>query len=294
GAAHRGRVPELLRRRFDRALDLPLPLRLARSLPLHCQRDRAEQRAGPGAEILRREILADDRLDVLVHVAILHVAELPAVDEGEQLLRLHRLQRRHDARHLGIVDRPLLRFSPLADVVERQRAPLHLHVLGADRGQAVRRLRLHALVVADAEEALVDEPHDRRKDALAVEVGALEIRAHAAAEARQRLAELDDAPELLLLAPGPEAVVVAILRPPLLVDAHRLQRRGVAAGDAHLLPRRRDPQLADALKSPLVGDEVAVGTAVAEAALFRPLASDAVEIEVPTAPDAAFPGHVAG
>ena len=56
----------------------------------------------------------------------------------------------------------------------------------------------------------------------------------------------------------------------------------------------RDAQPADALQSLLVGDEVAVGTAVAEAALFRPLAPDAVEIEVPTAPDAAFPGHVAG
>src|ERR1043165_6543589 len=235
-AAHRRRVPELLGRRVDGALELPLALRLARTLSLHRQRDRAEERPGPGAEVLGREVVADDGLDVLVDVAVLHVAEFLAVDEREELLRLH-----------------------------------HLHVLRADRRQAVRRLRLRTLVVADAEEALVDEADDRGEHALAIELAAAEIGADAAAQLRQRLAELDDAAELLLLAPGAEAVVVAVLRAALLVDADGLQRRGLAAGDPHVLPRRRNAQLADALQRPLVGDRLAVRVDVVEAALLRAL-----------------------
>src|SRR5207253_8550483 len=121
----------------------------------------------------------------------------------------------------------------------------------------------------------------------------LEIGADAAAEGRQRLAELDDALELLLLARGAEPGVVEVLRAPLLVHADGLQRRGVAAGDAYVLPRRRDAQHGDASERLLVFDRLAVRGAVREASRFRPFATDSLGVEVPTAPDCLY-GHVPG
>src|SRR6185436_19573039 len=124
----------------------------------------------------------------------------------------------------------------------------------ADRREAVRRLRLRALVVADAEEALDDEPNHRREHAPALERRALQVGADAAAQRGQRLAELHDAPELRLLLLRAETRVIEVLRAPLLVDADRLQRRGIAARDAHLLPRRRNAQPADPGEGLLIGD----------------------------------------
>src|SRR4051794_40141745 len=83
-AADRGRVAELLGRGLNGALDLSFALGLARALTFHAEGDRTEERAGPGAEIFGREVLADDRLDVIVDVAVLHFAHFFVVDECEQ------------------------------------------------------------------------------------------------------------------------------------------------------------------------------------------------------------------
>ena len=79
--------------------------------------------------------------------------------------------------------------------------------------------------------------------------------------------------------------MVEVLRAPFLVDADRLQRRGVAAGDAHVLPGRRDAQLADAGDGLLVIDRSTVRAAIGEAGFFAAVAPDAVKVEVPSARD---------
>src|SRR5438067_9834449 len=118
-------------------------------------------------------------------------------------------------------------------------------MLAADGRQSVRGLRRGALVIADAEKSLIDEADDGGEDMVAIELVALQIGAHAAPQRGQRLAEFDDALELFLLALRTESGVVEVLRASLLVDADRLKWRGVAAGDAHVLPRRRNAQFAD-------------------------------------------------
>jgi len=78
----------------------------------------------------------------------------------------------------------------------------------------------------DSDFALLSLPtrKKRRQDALALQSLAAQVGAHAAPQARQRLAELHDAAELLLLAHGAEARVVEVLGAALLVDPHGLQR----------------------------------------------------------------------
>jgi len=84
--------------------------------------------------------------------------------------------------------------------------------------------------------------------------------------------------------------MVEVLGAPFPVDAHSLERGGLAAGDSHLLPGRRDSQLADALQCPLVADRRPRGVAVGEACGLGSLPTDAVKLEVP-APAAALSRH---
>ena len=196
-----------------------------------------------------------------------------------------------DPRHVGVFDGALLLLLPFADVVEEQRVAVDLHVIAADGRQSVRRLVLRALLVADPEEALVDETDDRRHHALPVRLIVLQVGAHAAAQLGERFAEFDDVLELRLLALRAEAVVIAVLNAALLVDADGLQRRAVAAGDAHIPPRRRDAQLGDARERLLVFDAAAVGVEIGEPALLPSLAADAVKVEMPPPPHR-LSGHV--
>ena len=83
--------------------------------------------------------------------------------------------------------------------------------------------------------------------------------------------------------------MVEVLRPSFLVEADGLQRRGVAARDAHLAPRRRDAQPGDAPERLVVLHSHSHGGAEVEAGLFFPLTPDAVQVEVPTAAHAT--GH---
>src|SRR5215212_8959456 len=113
-------------------------------------------------------------------------------------------------------------LPPLADVVEVQLVAQDLHVRAADRREAVRRLRLRGFLITNPEESLIDEAHDRGEHALPIV--ALQVRAYAAPQLGQRLAELDDAAELLLFTLRAKARVIEILRAPFLVDADSLQR----------------------------------------------------------------------
>src|SRR4029077_9830077 len=114
------------------------------------------------SEIFGGEGLADDRLNVLIHLAV--------PDLWEELFFMARFERAHDRRHFLVLDLSLVRLPPLADVIEEQHRSVDLDVLALDRCQAVRQLRACALLVSDAEESLIDEPHDRREKAVPIEL----------------------------------------------------------------------------------------------------------------------------
>src|SRR5687767_5498707 len=84
-----------------------------------------------------------------------------------------------------------------------------------------------------------------------------------------------------------ETGVIEVLSSALFVDADRLQWSGVGAGDADLLPGRRDSQLRDPGEGFLVGDLRPIGLPIGEAGLLRPFAANAVIVESPSSPDTA-------
>src|SRR5205823_1417223 len=129
------------------------------------------------------------------------------------------LQLRHDRGHVTVLDDALLLLPPLPDVVEEEDVALDSHMVAADGAEAVGRVVLRRLVVADPEEALVHQPDDGGDDALAVELFAFQVVADAAAQLGKRLAEFDDLLVLLDLARAAKTVVVAVLRASLLVGA---------------------------------------------------------------------------
>src|SRR3712207_8581123 len=103
----------------------------------------------------------------------------------------------------------------------------------AQRRDAVGALTLDALLGADAEVQVVDEPYDDREYALLTQALARDVLVRLAAQARELFAE---ALYLFVLAPralGDEGRVVDALHAPHLVDAYRLQ--GAAQiGRAHV------------------------------------------------------------
>src|SRR5207247_1919168 len=209
----------------DRSAHLALSSGFACVLSLHRQGDGAEERSRPGAEIFRGEVFTHDRLNVIVDVSILHIADAPAGREPEQFCAACSLQRSNDFCELGVADRFLVFLLPLPDVIKRDAVATDSYVAAVDRAEAVCRFRLCALVVADAEESLIDEPHHRGENLVAVELGLPQISTHPPAERRKRLAEFDDVSELRIFPLLSKSRMVAILGAAFLVDADRLQSR---------------------------------------------------------------------
>src|SRR5687767_160897 len=82
GAAHGGRVPELLRDAAAHGGHVLLRLRLRLHDAVLCEADRREERAAPRAEVLDREVVPHVLLHVLVQVSVgqaHEVAVLPPV-----------------------------------------------------------------------------------------------------------------------------------------------------------------------------------------------------------------------
>ena len=128
-----------------------------------------QHRAVPGAEVLGRDLSADDLLDVDVDVVRGDVPPSPAVAVGEQFgvapAAPAQVEDRRTDGVVGHADQPLL--TGLRRVLEDDLVAIDAHVLLADRRQPVAAVVLGVLLAADAEEAEVEEPERRRQHPLA-------------------------------------------------------------------------------------------------------------------------------
>src|SRR4051812_4234681 len=117
--ADRGGVAQYLRRRFDGAPNVAAT-RCRRARWRQCRkRTRAEERAGPGAEILAGEIVAGDRAQIGIHVGGLDRARAAViVDVMEQVLAGQLLHAPYDAREPRIGERYFMRHAALAAELE--------------------------------------------------------------------------------------------------------------------------------------------------------------------------------
>src|SRR5437667_36894 len=90
----------------------------------------------------------------------------------------------------------------------------------AQRGEPEGVVLARVLVVADADERLVEEPHHRGEDLPARQIAGAQVALHPLADVRQDLAELEHAAELRLIALRPVPRMV-----PVLLASPRIARR---------------------------------------------------------------------
>ena len=156
--------------------------------------------------------------------------------------------------------------AALAGEVEGNRASLHLHVAVVHGGQAVGAVFARVLLVANADEGRFKQADDGRENLFARQAGQRKVVLDALADDGKRLAELDHALVLGLVADlAPPRVVPALLASTLVASGSLQVAVGVGA-DPDLAPGRRDDERADASKKLNVVDLLAIGREVAEAA----------------------------
>jgi hypothetical protein len=164
--------------------------------------------------------------------------------------------------------------AALAAEAELDLAAVDLHVAVAQRGQAVGLVLARILVIPDAHHGRFEQVDDGRQHLLARQAGQAEGAVDFLADLRQRLAELDHALVLHLVAHLAPFGVVAVLLAPARVAPGGLQVAVGLRADPDLGPGRRDGQRLDAFQGGFVVDRLAARVEVAKAVALR-LAADA-------------------
>ena len=162
----------------------------------------------------------------------------------------------------------------LAAESETDACAAHRCVAVLERRQAERAVEPGVLVVADADQRQLEQLDDGRQDLLPRHPGLGQVGVAALADLRQDPGEVDEALELGVVAPGPPAVVVAVLLAALGVAAGGLEVAGGIRADPDVGPGRRDRQRPDPSQDRAVADQLAIGPAIAEPAA-APLPGDA-------------------
>src|SRR5581483_6525940 len=142
---------------------------------------------------------------------------------------------------------------------EAEHRAFDVDVPATERGEPEGPVLARVLVVADADQGLVEQAHHRGEDLPAAEILRTQIALHPLADVRKDLAELEHPAELRLVARLPIERVVAVLLAPARVARRHLD---VAAGirtDPDAAPGRRNHQRLDPPAGDGVADPFAVG-----------------------------------
>ena len=160
--------------------------------------------------------------------------------------------------------------AALAAEAEAQQLALDLQVAPPQRGEAVGAVLAHVFVVADADQRLVEQAHDRGEDLPAAQVGRAQVALEALAQERQHLAEFQHALELRLVARRPIVGVVAVLLAPARIRAGRLDMTVRVGADPDARPGGRYGEAVDARAG------VASDDALAARRVIGPAGADAL------------------
>src|SRR5258706_5123468 len=276
-AAHGARVAEALRHGVDRADHVALGFALALRRPQQEKLPRREHRARPGPEVLRRDVPAGDLAKIGVHVVRRDGLALGGgVDVFEKLVPRQILALLNDAGEAPVGDRHRVVDSALAAEAEAHFCALDLDVAVAQRGESEGTVLARVLVVAHADQGLVQQHHHGGEDLPPGEIPRTQIAFHALADFGEDFAELEHAAELRLVARLAVQGVVAVLLAAASVARRRLDVALGIRGDPDVRPRGRNYQGLDPLALGLAGDARAV-RCVESPALAGALAPDAYD-----------------
>src|SRR5687767_12497361 len=191
-----------------------------------------------------------------------------------------------DAREPRIADRDAVLDAALAAEGEAQLAAGHAHVPAPQRGESEGFVLARVLVVADADQGPVEQPHHRGEDLAAAQPAGTQVALDALAQRGQRLAELQHAAELGAVARFPVRRVVAILLAPPRVARSGLDVAFRVGADPYLRPGRRDRQAVEPLPDARIGNAGAAGLEIHPAradASARDAASAVADVVQPRA-----------
>src|SRR5258706_17021 len=276
-AAHGASVAEALRHGVNRADHVALGFALALRRPQQEKLPRREHRARPGPEVLRRDVPAGDLAKIGVHVVRGDGLALAGrVDVFEELVPRQILALLDDAREALVGDRHRVIDAALAAEAEAHFRALDLDVTVAQRGQPEGAVLARVLVVAHADQGLVEEHHHGGEDLPPGEIARAQIAFHALADFREDFAELEHAAELGLVARFAVQRVVAVLLAAAGVARRRLDVALGIRGDPDVRPGGRNYQGLDPLALGLARDTRAV-RCVESPALAGALAPDALD-----------------
>src|ERR1700704_5285660 len=276
-AAHGARVAEALRHGVDRADHVALGFALALRRSQHKKLPRREHRARPGAEVLRRDVPAGDLAKIGVHVVRRDgLALAGGVDVLEQLLPGQVLALLNDAREAPVGDRHRVIDPALPAEAEEQFRALDLDVTLAQGRETEGAVLARVLVVAHADQRLVEQHHHGGEDLAPREIARAQVALHALADLGEGFAELEHAPELRLVARLAVQGMVAVLLAAARVARSRLDVPFGVRADPDVGPGGRNREGVDPLALGFACDALAVRRVV-NPALSRTLAPDAGE-----------------
>lgn len=176
------------------------------------ERDHRELRARPGAEILRRNLVAGDVAQIGIHILGSDVARHIVLAEiAEELLPRQVLTFLDDAGEAQVFEIDVALDAVLGAKIEDDLPAFHTHMAIAQRRQAEAFIGLCIFLVADPRQRALEQPHDRRQYLLLGQARQGEIMRHPRANLRQHLREEQQLAVLLRIANGVPLRMIAIL-----------------------------------------------------------------------------------
>ena len=180
-----------------------------------------------------------------------------AVEVLEQVLARQVLHLAHQPREPRVADRRLAQLAALGLEAQLELVARDLGVALAQRGRAEALVRLGVALVADADRAEIEQPHDARHHPLARQRAAREVLGDPLAHLGQQPPELGAAVELLGLLPGAELGVVAVLLAPARIDPGGEQVAAVLRAEPGIGIGRRQRDRVEPVDLVAVGDPLA-------------------------------------
>ena len=287
-AAHGHGVAETLRDGLNRTGDVALRLGLRLERRERLQRRGGQQRARPRPKILCGEFCSGDVLEILVDVGrVDHLPFTAFVDVLEQLVAGQIAACLDDLRKPPVLEIDGVPDAALAAELESHLRSADLRVLVAHRRQPEGMIVAGVLLVADADQRLLQQLYDSREHFLPRQPPLLQIGAGVAANARKHPRERDEAFVLRFVTLFAPARMVAVLFASTRVAPRRLNVAVGVGTDPHVRPRRRDDDRSDALELGAIGNRAAVGSDVAKTVLTpepadagRALVVDMAEVDL--------------
>lgn len=233
------------------------------------QRHCGQNGAGPGAEIFGCEIAASDLAQIIIHIGRKDFAAFTVVVEVlKKFLAGNVLAAFDDFGEAWVVQFDLVHLAAFAAKFEAHLAAADAHMAIAHRREPERIILFGVFFVADADDAGLENPHNRGKDFLNGQTRLREVPCGALANFLERFGEVDHAIVFVLIADFAPARVIAELFATAIVAPGGLQVTVGISTNPNVSPRGWDCQFADAAEIIFVFDGSTVRSDELEIAAF--------------------------